>query len=316
MANPPPPPPNRPRLFADSNNRGRTLQVLGANPAGFKDVYHYLLRTSWTVALGWAVLGFVFINAFYATAYFTAGGINGAHNWLDCFFFSVETSGTIGYGNMFPDGRAAEAIMTAEAFTALVYSAMITGLFFAKFARPTARVLWSKICVVSDRDGVPTLMFRVANERRNHVVEANVRVAVIRMEVTQEGEKLRRVVDLPLLRQSTPSFVLSWTVMHPLDEKSPLYGLTQEGLRKVDAEIVVTLTGLDETLHQTIHSRTSYLPEEVVYAARFEDILSSLPDGRRAIDYRKFHNYQPAKLSWERLGTKPPLEATQPPAQA
>jgi inward rectifier potassium channel len=134
--------------------------------------------------------------------------------------------------------------------------------------------------------------------------------------MTQEGEKLRRVVDLPLLRSSTPSFVLSWTVMHPLDEKSPLFGLTQEGLRKVDAEIVVTLTGLDETLHQTIHSRTSYLPEEIIYAARFDDILSSLPDGRRAIDYRKFHSWQPAKLSWERLGTKPPLEATQPPAQA
>jgi inward rectifier potassium channel len=292
------------------------LQVLGARSAGFKDLYHYLLRTSWSVALGWAAVGFVAINAIYATAYFTAGGINGAHNWLDCFFFSVETSGTIGYGNMFPDGRFAEGVMTAEAFTALIYSAVITGLCFAKFARPTSRVLWSKICVVSDRDGVPTLMFRVANERRNHVVEANVRVAVIRIETTQEGEKLRRVIDLPLMRQSTPSFVLSWTVMHVLDEKSPLFGLTQDGLRKIDAEIVVTLTGLDETLMQTIHSRTSYLPEEIIYGARFADVLSSLPDGRRAIDYRKFHDYQPAKITWERLGAKAPIEATQPPARA
>jgi len=312
----PPAPPERPRLFANTETRIRTLAVMGANPAGFRDVYHYMLRSSWTVALGWAALGFLLINASYGTAYFLTGGINGAHDWFDCFFFSVETSGTIGYGNMFPDGRSAELLMTGEAFTALVYSAMITGLCFAKFARPTSRVLWSKICVVSDRDGVPTLMFRVANERRNHVVEANVRVAVIRMEVTQEGEKLRRVVDLPLLRQSTPSFVLSWTVMHPLNEQSPLFGITQDGLRKIDAEIVVTLTGLDETLMQTIHSRTSYLPEEVIYAARFEDILSSLPDGRRAIDYRKFHGHQPAKLSWDRLGAQAPSEATQPPARA
>jgi len=290
--------------------------VLGATPAGFRDIYHYLLRTSWSVALGWASLGFLALNAVFATLYFAFGGVNGAHGWWDDFFFSVESLGTIGYGNMYPEGRIAEWVMTGEAITGLIYSAVITGLCFAKFARPTSRVLWSKICVVSDRDGVPTLMFRVANERRNHVVEANVRVAVIRLETTAEGEKLRRVIDLPLMRSSTPSFVLSWTVMHPLDSKSPLFGMAQEELRKIDAEIVVTLTGLDETLMQTIHSRTSYLPEEVIYAARFEDILSSLPDGRRAIDYRKFHNWLPAKLSWDRLGAKQPIEATQPPAQA
>ncbi len=290
--------------------------MLGGSPAGLRDVYHYLLSASWTRVLLLATLAFLLINAGYATLYSLAGGINGSHGWVDDFFFSVETLGTIGYGNMFPDGRAAESVMTAEAITGLLFSAVLTGLAFAKFARPTSRVLWSKICVVSDRDGVPTLMFRVANERRNHIVEANVRVAVIRQEQTQEGEKVRRVVDLPLMRSSTPSFVLSWTVMHPITAQSPLYGVTPEELRKLEAEIVVTLTGLDETLMQTIHSRTSYLPEEVVYGARFDDILGTLPDGKRAIDYRKFHDWQPARITWERLGAKAPVEATQPPAQA
>ena len=117
---------------------------------------------------------------------------------------------------------------------------------------------------------------------------------------------MRRVIDLPLLRSSTPSFVLSWTVMHPITPQSPLYGMSQADLRKVEAEIVLTLTGLDETLMQTIHSRTSYLPEEVVYGARYDDVLGTLPDGRRVIDYRKFHNHTQATVSWDKLGIPPP----------
>lgn len=303
--------------MAPTESRRRTLTVLGGRPAGLRDVYHYLLRASWATVVGWVSLAFLLLNACYATAYHLVGGVNGAHGWWDHFFFSVETLGTIGYGNMFPEGRAAQAIMTGEAISGVLLSAVITGIAFAKFARPTSRVLWSKVCVVSDRDGVPTLMFRVANERRNHVVEANVRVAVIRQEQTQEGERVRRVVDMQLLRSSTPSFVLSWTVMHALTPQSPLYGMSQEGLKQLEAEIVVTLTGLDETLMQTIHSRTSYLPSEVIYGARFEDVLGLLPDGRRAIDYRKFHSWLPARLTWDKLGTaEPKLEATQPPAQA
>ena len=190
-------------------------------------------------------------------------------------------------------------------------SAMMTGLAFAKFARPTSRVLWSKICVVSDRDGVPTMMFRVANERMNHIVEANIRVAVLRAEVTKEGEKLRKVTDMPLLRSSTPSFILSWTVMHQITPASPLYGLTPEQIAASQSEIVLTLTGLDETLMQTIHSRTSYIPSEMHWGARFDDILGKVADdGRRIIDYTKFHNWLPAKLSWDKAGVVAPPEAS------
>jgi inward rectifier potassium channel len=295
-------------MFANPEARRRQLLVLGGNPPGLKDVYHYLLRTSWTVVIGWAVLLFMTLNLMFGTGYFLLGGVTNAHDFTDCFFFSVQTLATIGYGTMYPQSVPAELLMTVEALAGLLMSAMMTGLAFAKFSRPRARVLWSKICVVSDRDGVPTMMFRVANERMNHIVEANIRVAVLRSEVTQEGERLRKVVDLPLQRSSTPSFILSWTVMHPIVPGSPLYGMTGETMVANQSEIVLTLTGLDETLGQTIHSRASYIPSEIHWAARFDDILGKVTDdGRRIIDYTKFHESKPAKLNWEKLGVEIPV---------
>ncbi len=289
------------------------MLVVGGHPPGFKDVYHYLLRNSWSVALAWVLLLFVVLNLLFGTGYWLIGGVTGANTFLDCFFFSVQTLATIGYGAMYPQSLGAEVLMTVEAFIGLLMSAMMTGLAFAKFARPTSRVMWSEICVVSDRDGVPTLMFRVANERMNHIVEANIRVAVLRAEVTQEGEKLRKVFDMQLQRSSTPSFILSWTVMHPIVPGSPLYGMTPEAMAAAGSEIVLTLTGLDETLMQTIHARTSYIPSEMRFGARFDDILGTVhADGRRIIDYTKFHDSLPAKLTWEKMGVAVRL----PPAQA
>ncbi len=277
--------------------------MLGAKSPGFRDVYFFLLRSSWAVVVGFIALVFLALNAMFATGFWLLGGVVNASNWLDNFFFSVQTLATIGYGAMFPQGRAAEFLMTFEALVGVLLTAVVTGLCFAKFARPTSRVLWSKVCVVSDRDGVPTMMFRVANERMNHVVEANIRVAVLRTVVTLEGERLRKVFDLELTRSSTPSFILSWTVMHPITKSSPLYGLTPEQFAATQPEIVLTLTGLDETLMQTIHARTSYIPSEVQWGARFDDILGSVAeDGRRIVDYTKFHEFLPAKLSTVKTG--------------
>ena len=285
------------------------MLVLGGHPPGLRDVYHYLLRTSWTVVIGWVVLLFGALNLLFGTGFWLVGGVSNAHGFADCFFFSVQTLATIGYGAMYPQGTGAELLMTCEALVGLLMSAMMTGLAFAKFARPTSKVLWSQICVVSDRDGVPTLMFRVANERMNHIVEANIRVAVLRSEVTHEGEKLRKVFDMALLRSSTPSFILSWTVMHPLTPASPLYGLTPEAIVASQSEIVLTLTGLDETLMQTIHSRTSYIPSEIRWGARFADILGQVhSDGRRIIDYTRFHDSVPARLTWEKVGVAAPAD--------
>ena len=303
----PPVPQAAPRLFAPSEERRRSLLVIGGQPYGVRDLYHSLLATSWTRLIGLVTVLFLVLNALFGTGYMLAGGVTNAdpNSFADHFFFSIQTFGTIGYGNMFPQSTAAEVLMTVESLISLFANAMVTGLAFARFARPTARATWSKVACICDREGVPTLIIRVANERLNHVVDAVMKVAVIRAEVTKEGESLRRVIDLPLVRSSSPSFILTWMTMHPITKDSPLYGMTVAQLAAAQAEIIVTLTGLDETLGQTIHSRTSYLPSELRYGQRFADVIGEQREGKRVIDLTKFHDTVPTPLSREAMGLAP-----------
>lgn len=285
-------------MFKRAVEEQHRLLIVGGKPPGLRDTYHYLLRASWASAVVFVGILFVLINLIFGAGYWAAGGIAGAREFSDCFFFSVQTLGTIGYGAMHPTTVFANVLVTIEALVGLLMSAMITGLAFAKFARPTSRVLWSRICVLSDRDGVPTLMFRVANERMNHIVDANIRTSFLRAEVTREGDLVRKVYDLPLVRSSTPSFILSWTVMHAIVPGSPLYGMTEKELIGSHAEILLTLTGLDENLMHTIHSRVSYGPHQIVWGARFDDIIGKkTEDGRRIVDYSKFHESRSAHLT-------------------
>ncbi len=281
--------------------------MLNARRAGWADAYHWLLRSSWTSVLLSFTVAFLVLNAAFAVSYGLVGGVTHAARAADYFFFSVQTFATIGYGAMYPLSDGANLLVTAESAVSLFFNAVVTGLAFAKFARPTARVIWSKGAVVSDRDGVPTLMFRVANERINHVVEATLRLALIRTDITQEGERVRRIIDMSLVRNSSPSFLLTWTAMHQIKPGSPLYGQSVEALTASMTELIVTLTGLDETLGQTIHARTSYLPTEIRFGARFDDILGPVgADGRAIIDYSKFDATLPAKLSHDKLGLSTP----------
>lgn len=311
MAAPGDPPPQPQRIFGSSvQERRRALTVIGAQGYKVRDLYHSLLSASWTQVILLVSGVYLGINALFGLGFMLTGGVANADpsSFADNFFFSVHTFATIGYGSMYPQHIAAEALMTVESLLSLFMNAMVTGLAFARFAKPTAKVTWSKIACICDRDGLPTLVIRVANERLNHVVDAEMKMAVIRAETTKEGERVRRVVDLTLNRNSSPSFILTWLAMHPITQSSPLYGLTPEGLAKAEAEIVVTLTGLDETLGQTIHSRTSYVASEVRYGQRFVDVIGWLQEKgerKRVIDLTKFHDTQPAPLTREAMGLPP-----------
>jgi inward rectifier potassium channel len=218
-----------------------------------------------------------------------AGGLSGA------FFFSVETLSTIGYGQMSPATPYGNIIMTVEALFGLALIAVSAGLMFARFSRPTARVMFSKVAVVTEYNGVPTLSLRLANERRNQILEAQVSVTLVRDEHTTEGEWIRRFYDLQLARQRSSIFAMTFTVMHPIDTTSPLLNETPSSLTAQGAEIVVTVTGLDETLLQPVHARTSYLAHEVLWGQRFTDVFTQTEDGRLAIDYRRFHDTEPTQ---------------------
>ena len=178
---------------------------------------------------------------------------------------------------------------TAETFVGLFELAIATGLMFARISRPTAQILFSDKAVVTNYDGVPTLMFRAANCRGNRIVEAEVSVSLLRDTVTIEGETMRRFEELPVTRRRTPLFGMTWSVMHPIDANSPLQGETRQSLVASNAEIVVVMSGLDETFVSTIHARTSYAPDEIFWGRRFADIFARDPAAGWLIDFRRFH---------------------------
>jgi inward rectifier potassium channel len=257
------------------------------------DFYHHLLTVSpWTLFVILVVV-YVAFNLVFATLYvLQPGGIANAApgSFSDAFFFSVQTMATIGYGDMHPATVYTNLLVTVEVLLGMTGLALATGLVFARFSRPTARVMFSRVAVVTDHDGVPSLMFRAANRRRNEILEAQVTVMLLRDEMNAEGIEMRRFHDMAVARPHTPMFALTWTVIHPIDQSSPLFGASREGLLRAHAQIVVSIVGLDETFSQTIHARHTYEADEIRWNHRFADILTRAGDGHRRIDYRRFHD--------------------------
>jgi inward rectifier potassium channel len=260
------------------------------------DTYHLLLTISWAGFLALTLGFYVGVNALFAFLYWLdLDGIATAQpgSFADAFFFSVQTLATIGYGAMHPVSTYTNMVAAAEALGGLLLFSVITGLVFARFSRPTAQVLFSRPVVIAPYNGVPTLMFRMANTRHNQILEAQVQVAFVRDELTGEGMQLRRFQNLELVRSQSPMFALTWTVMHAIVPGSPLYGLSLEQLAHSDTFLIVSLTGLDETLGQTIHARYIYTAADFQANAQFLDILSRTADGSVRIDYRHFHRVHP-----------------------
>lgn len=287
MTNPlQPQPPLPPRSRIISRDRNRSLPAVALTQAPWRDLYHTLMALSWPRLIASVLGSYLALNLLFALV-FTAlpGSIANAEpgSFSDAFSFSVQTFATIGYGAMAPASQAGHVVMVLEAFVGMLTTALVTGAVFAKFSRPSARVRFAKVAVVAPRNGVPHLMFRMANERGNQIVEARVQVALAVWERTAEGELMRRFVDLRLVRAQNMMFALSWTAMHAIDADSPLYGQTQASLRDAEAELVVALVGTDETMAQMVHARWSYLPDEILFDHRYADMIGFLPDGRRTV---------------------------------
>jgi len=270
-----------------------TLNVSGApRPPLVRDLYHRLISGSWMQLLLVLAAAFFGANALFALAYLAGGNaIENARpgSYADAYFFSVQTLATIGYGRLTPATTYANVLVALESFLGLLGLAIATGLIFAKFSRPTARVLFSRIAVVGPRDGVRSLMLRLANERASQLVEASVHAVLVRNETTVEGEQVRRFYDLDLTRRQSAIFALSWTVVHPITEASPLAHASADSIAADESEILVSVIGLDAALNQTIHARHHYAAEDIVWNACFVDILGRAADGRRRLDLSHFH---------------------------
>lgn len=275
------------------SRRARGPIIKGQDAGRFVDFYHGVLTASWPGFVARLAILFLIVNLFFAILYVSdRGGIINARpgSFADAFFFSVQTLGTLGYGVMAPRTLYTNILVTAESFAGILIIALFAGMIFARFSRPFARVVFSKNAVVTTFDGVPMLMFRAANQRGNSILDASATVSLASNYTTREGDVLRRFQELKLVRSSNPLFALSWTVMHPIDESSPLHNLGLAEMIERDIQIVVMLGGMDETIADRIYARHSYLPEEILWHHRFVDVISVTPAGQRLVDLDRFHD--------------------------
>ena len=279
-------------------------------------LYHSLLTMSWSKFVLFGAAWYFATNALFAAVYVALGADTlhsdvpalAQHLWLRAFFFSVETLSTIGYGNIVPTTVAAHLIVTLEALFGLLGLAVVTGFLFARFSRPTAKVLFSRHAVVAPYRGITALEFRVANARTNELIQVSATVLMSRFEVSN-GIRTRQYYPLTLEREKVVFLPLTWTVVHPISPESPLHSETPESLRDSQAEILVLVSAFDETFSTIVQTRTSYTPEEVIWGARFanafmrsaaERFADGRGNGKIAVDMRVFDKIEPAVELLER----------------
>jgi inward rectifier potassium channel len=267
------------------------------------NVFHWLINLSaWRFGL-LVIATYLLANMVFATGYFLCGpaGFVGAvgtrwrDRFLEGFFFSVQTLATIGYGKISPNSLAANVLVTVESLVGLMGFAIITGIVFARFSRPTAEIIFSRRAVMAPYRGISGFMFRIANARTNQLISVEATVNMGRIE-EKDGQSRRAFYTLELERRKVQFFPLHWVVVHPIDESSPLYGWTAERLAASDAEFTILLTATDETYSQTVHARSSYKPKEIVWAAKFVDMFLPSDDGVVTVDLGKIHDIERAAL--------------------
>jgi len=281
----------RPQRILNSDGTSALVRV-GPRPAGrLHDWGHALLTMSWPAFFAVVAVVYLAVNLLFALAFLACGdGIENARpgSLADAFFFSVQTLSTIGYGKMAPRGVIPNLLVAAEALVGMTALAVVAGLAYSRFIRPTAGVVFSAQAVVDRFGGRPTLMLRIANRRTDEIIEAGVSLVLMQRETTPEGVTWRRFYDLVPVRARSPLFTLSWTVMHVIDDSSPLAGHDGASLAAAQIEILVVFSGHHQAFGQTVHARHAYDYSQIRWDARFVDIFTDLPDGRRAIDFGNF----------------------------
>jgi inward rectifier potassium channel len=278
----------------------REIFTQGLSREVFHDLFHHFMTVSWPRLFGTLAAFFLVFDVLFGLLYHLVPGCIANLNppgFAGAFFFSVETLATVGYGDMHPQTLYGHLVAMAEIFVGLMSLALITGIMFARFSRPRARFLFTRNAVVRPLDGKLTLLVRAANQRQNVVQNASAQLRMLRDEVTAEGYRIRRVIDLPLVRSQHPMFVLGWTIMHVIDDASPLRSETAESLHELSAALILSVSGTDETTGQVLMARAEYFSDDICWNATFHDILEEAEDGTLHIDYSKFHDVEPLAKS-------------------
>jgi inward rectifier potassium channel len=305
---PPHPHPSRPGRRPVAPRRikigEREIFTQGLAREVWHDLFHHFMTVSWPRLFATLAAFFLVFDVLFGLLYHLEPGCIANLNppgFAGAFFFSVETLATVGYGDMHPQTFYGHWVAMAEIFVGLMSLALITGIMFARFSRPRARFLFTKYLVVRPIDGKLTLVVRAANQRQNVVQDATAQLRMLRDEVTEEKFRIRRVIDLPLIRSQHPMFVLGWTLMHIIDDASPLKSATAEALRKSRTAFVLSVSGTDETTGQVLMARAEYSSDDIRWNASFRDILEEAEDGTLHIDYGRFHDIEPLAEAQDQL---------------
>lgn len=282
-------------------NRDGSINVIRRRQSIFNtaDNYHNLIRMSWGKFWVIVVSGYLFVNIIFAFIYVAIGinNLDGAEgntavgHFFTAFFFSAQTMSTVGYGHISPKGMVANSVAALESMLGLLAFALATGLLYGRFSRPSAKIVYSKKILVSPyRDGSKGVMFRIANLRKNILIGLSIEVIFSYNEMVN-GKPVRRFFPLELERKQVSILTVSWTIVHPLDENSPLKEMTAEDLVRTEASFSVLLKAFDDTFSQTVHSRAAYLSNDVIFDARFQPTFDRDEEGRIVLDLKKIHDY-------------------------
>ncbi len=265
-----------------------------------KDIYQFLVNLSWIKFFGLTVLSYLIFNALFGLIYFLTGVENlqgiirstSLENYFNCFFFSVQTFTTIGYGGILPNGMLTNFIVTIEAMTGVLAFALITGLLYGRFSHPFSRILYSKNAIVAPYKGIRSLQFRIVNQRNNNLMDIEAKV----MAVLVDKDYNRKYYDMSLERYSVHFFALSWTVVHPIDKESPIWGHTLDELKEKQFELLILIKGYDDTFSQVVHSRYSYTFDEIIWGAKFIRSFNTNSNGDVILKLDDIHLFEKANL--------------------
>jgi len=274
----------------------REIETHGLDTGFWSDLYHRSLTVYWPAFFGIAAAIFITLNAVFALFYWLGDrpiANVSDDSPLSLFYFSIETLATVGYGDMHPQTNYGHFVATVEIFAGMCLLAVMTGLIFARFSQPKARFVFARHPVVSTLNGRPTLMIRIANARHNTISQATARLWLFGLEHTKEREQLRRYHELKLSRQEHPMFSLSWTLMHTIDEASPLRDMTPDKFTEIEGALVLNVGGVDDNSAQRLYARQVYSRRDIRWQHRYRDISSLSKRGRLLLDYTKFHEVDP-----------------------
>lgn len=265
------------------------------------DVYHWLITTSWIRLLLVISVFYILVNSFFAVIYYLIGfgnfgGIDSGSttsHFMDLFFFSAQTLTTVGYGHIYPNATSVSTVAAIESMLGLLGFALATGIIYGRFSRPKASIMYSDNVLISPYKDIKGLMFRVANSKQNELIETEASVV---LSYSDPVTNRRQFAALKLERNKINFLTLSWTIVHPIDDASPLYNITLDELKQRDAELIILIKGINDTYSQTVYSRMSYKVSDFVDNAKFVPIKQeSNKSGFISINLQDIHKYTPVQ---------------------